>query len=48
MLGRGTSPSAGFLEDVLIKCNESVAELCPNFVRGHGIKFLENNGEKNY
>jgi hypothetical protein len=39
MLGRWTSPSAGFLEDVVKECGERVAELCPKFVRGHGIGF---------
>ncbi len=39
VLGRWTSPSAGFLEDVVVKCGERVTELCPKFVRGHGIRF---------
>ncbi len=37
MLGRWTSPSAGFLEDVVVEWSERVAELCPKFVRGHGV-----------
>jgi hypothetical protein len=39
LLGRWTSPSAGFLEDVVVECGERVAELCPKFARGHGIGF---------
>jgi hypothetical protein len=39
VLGRWTSPSAGFLEDVVVECCDRVAELCPKFVRGHGIGF---------
>ncbi len=39
VLGRWTSPSAGFLEDVVVECGERVTELCSKFVRGHGIKF---------
>ena len=39
VLGRWTSPSAGFLEDVVVEWSERVAELCPKFVRGHGIGF---------
>jgi hypothetical protein len=39
---KGTSPSAGFLEDVLVEISERTAELCPKIIRGHGIKFLEN------
>ena len=39
VLGRWTSPSAGSLEDVVVECGERVAELCPKFVRGHGIGF---------
>ena len=31
-----SSPS--FLEDLLVECGESHAELCPIFVRGHGIE----------
>ncbi len=40
----GTSPSAGSQEDLLIEIGErlGVAELCPKFVRGHGIECLEN------
>ena len=34
VLGRWTSPSAGFLEDVVVEWSERVAELCPKFVRG--------------
>jgi hypothetical protein len=33
------SPSAGFLEDVVVKCSERVAELCPKFVRRYRIGF---------
>ncbi len=40
--GNGTSPSACFLEDVLVEIGERTAELCPKIIRGHGIKFLEN------
>ncbi len=40
-LGRRTSPRAGYLEDVLVESGERVEELCPKFVRGYGIKFLE-------
>ncbi len=36
-LGHGMSPSAGFLEDVLVESSERVAELCTKFVSGHGI-----------
>jgi hypothetical protein len=39
VLGRWTSPSAGFLEDIVVECGERVTELCPKFVRGHGIRF---------
>jgi hypothetical protein len=39
VLGRWTSPSAGFIEDVVVECGERVTELCPKFVRGHGIRF---------
>ncbi len=41
VLGRWTSPSAGFkfLEDAVVECGERVAELSPQFVRGHGIGF---------
>jgi hypothetical protein len=39
VLGRWMSPSAGFLEYVVVECSERVAELCPKFVRGHGIGF---------
>jgi hypothetical protein len=39
VLGRWTSPSAGFLADVVVECGERVAELCPKFVMGHGIGF---------
>ena len=39
VLGRWTSPSAGFLKDIVVECGERVAELCPKFVRGHGIGF---------
>ncbi len=38
VLGRWMSPSAGFLVDVVVECSERVAELCPKFVRGHGIQ----------
>ena len=38
-LGSGTSPSAGFLEDVVVEWSEKVVELGPKFVRGHGIGF---------
>ncbi len=37
VLGCWTSPSAGFLEDVVVEWSERVAELCPKFVRGYGI-----------
>ncbi len=40
--GNGTSPGAGFLEDVLVEISERTAELCPKIIRGHGIEFLEN------
>ncbi len=36
------SPSAGFLEDVLVEIGERTADLCPKIIRGHGIEFLEN------
>ncbi len=36
------SPSAGFLEDVLVEISERTAELCPKIIRGHGIKLFEN------
>jgi len=39
VLGRWTSPSAGFLEDIVVECGERVTELCPKFVSGHGIRF---------
>ncbi len=39
VLGRWTSPSSGFLEDIVVECGERVTELCPKFVRGHGIRF---------
>ncbi len=38
-LGSWTSPSAGFLEDIVVECGERVTELCPKFVRGHDIRF---------
>jgi hypothetical protein len=38
---KGTSPSAGILEDVLVEISERTAELCPKIIRGHGIEFLE-------
>ncbi len=28
--------------DLLVEIGERAAELCPKFVRGHGIEFLEN------
>ncbi len=40
--GNGTSPSAGFLEYVLVEIGERTAELCLKIIRGHGIEFLEN------
>jgi hypothetical protein len=39
VLGRWTSPSAGFLKDVVVECCERVAKFCLKFVRGHGIGF---------
>ncbi len=39
VLDSWTSPSAGFLEDVVVEWSERVSELCPKFVRGHGIGF---------
>ncbi len=43
MRDKGTSPSAGILEDVLVEISEKTAELCPKIIRGpHGIEFLEN------
>ncbi len=41
-LGHGTSPSACFLEDVLVESSERVVKLCTKFVSGHVIAFLEN------
>jgi hypothetical protein len=43
VLGRWTSPSAGFLEDGVAECVERVAELCPKFVRGMASDFPHNN-----
>ena len=39
VLGRWTSPSARFLEDIVVECGERVTELYPKFVRGHGLGF---------
>ncbi len=36
-----TSPSACFLEDVLVEIGEGTAELCPKIISGHGIKLLK-------
>jgi hypothetical protein len=41
-MATGHSPSAGFLEDVLVEIGERIAELCPKIISGHGIKFIEN------
>ena len=41
-LGHGTTSSAGFLEDVLVKSGETIVEFCLKCVRRHGIEFLEN------
>ncbi len=34
VLGLWTSPSTGFLEDIVVECGERVTELCRKFVRG--------------
>ncbi len=39
VLGRWMSPTARFLEDIVVECCERVTELCPKLVRGHGIRF---------
>jgi hypothetical protein len=41
-LGRGTTSSAAFLEDLLVESCERVVEFCPKRVRRHGIKLIEN------
>ncbi len=40
-LAAGRPPVQDFLEDVVVECCERVAELCLNFVRGHGIKIMD-------
>jgi hypothetical protein len=39
VLGRWTSPSAGFLEDVVVECRRESQSPVQKFVRGHGIGF---------
>ncbi len=43
VLGSWTSPSAGFLEDVVAECSERITELCLIFVRGMASNFPHNN-----
>ena len=41
-LHHGTTSSADFLEDALVKSSERVLEFCPKCVMRHVIEFLEN------